>query len=95
MNLPKAVGSARNWRLESAELKESSGSGKGCGFRRSEIVGLHLEQLQSREGRWGIVNWWARKDGYEQCPCRRGVRSLSIPGSGIRESATEKYSDEF
>src|SRR4030081_235209 len=28
----------------------------GCGLRRSEVVGLHLDQLQSREGRWVIVN---------------------------------------
>jgi integrase len=28
----------------------------GCGLRRSEVVGLLLDQLQSREGRWVIVN---------------------------------------
>jgi integrase len=28
----------------------------GCGLRRSEVIGLHLDQLQSREGRWVIVN---------------------------------------
>jgi len=28
----------------------------GCGLRRSEVVGLSLDQLQSREGRWVIVN---------------------------------------
>jgi site-specific recombinase XerD len=28
----------------------------GCGLRRSEIVALNLDQLQSREGRWVIVN---------------------------------------
>jgi integrase/recombinase XerD len=28
----------------------------GCGLRRSEVMGLNLEQLQSREGRWVIVN---------------------------------------
>src|SRR5271157_681615 len=28
----------------------------GCGLRRSEVVGLMLEQLQIREGRWVIVN---------------------------------------
>jgi site-specific recombinase XerD len=28
----------------------------GCGLRRSEIVGLHLGQPQSRESRWVIVN---------------------------------------
>ena len=47
----------------------------GCGLRRSEVVGLNLDQLQSREGRWVIVNligkgarirtvpvpWWAKE----------------------------------
>ena len=28
----------------------------GCGLRRSEVVGLSIDQLQSREGRWVIVN---------------------------------------
>lgn len=28
----------------------------GCGLRRSEVVGLNLDQFQSREGRWVIVN---------------------------------------
>jgi integrase len=28
----------------------------GCGLRRSEVVGLKLDQLQSREGHWVIVN---------------------------------------
>jgi site-specific recombinase XerC len=26
----------------------------GCGLRRSEVVGLTLDQLQTREGRWVI-----------------------------------------
>lgn len=28
----------------------------GCGLRRSEVVGLKLDQLQTREGRWVIVD---------------------------------------
>ncbi len=28
----------------------------GCGLRRSEVVGLNLDQLQSREGHWVIVD---------------------------------------
>jgi len=28
----------------------------GCGLRRSEVVGLNLDQLQMREGRWIIAN---------------------------------------
>ena len=47
----------------------------GCGLRRSEVVSLNLDQLQSREGHWVIVNligkgarirtvpvpWWAKE----------------------------------
>jgi integrase len=28
----------------------------GCGLRRSEVVGLTLDQLQTREGRWVIID---------------------------------------
>jgi integrase len=28
----------------------------GCGLRRSEVVGLNLDQLQSREGHWPQVH---------------------------------------
>ena len=28
----------------------------GCGLRRSEVVGLTLDQMQTREGRWVIVD---------------------------------------
>jgi site-specific recombinase XerC len=28
----------------------------GCGLRRSEVVGLNLDRLQSREGHWVTVN---------------------------------------
>jgi site-specific recombinase XerC len=28
----------------------------GCELRRSEVVGLNLDQVQSREGHWVIVN---------------------------------------
>ena len=28
----------------------------GCGLRRPKVVGLNLDQLQSREGHWVIVN---------------------------------------
>ena len=28
----------------------------GCGFRRSELVGLQLDQIQIRQGRWAVVD---------------------------------------
>jgi site-specific recombinase XerD len=57
----------------------------GIGLRRSEVVGLNLDQLQSREGHWVLLIWSAREDGYERFPCRHRVRSLSILGSSILE----------
>jgi site-specific recombinase XerD len=54
----------------------------GCGLRRSEVVGLNLDQLQSREGHWVIVNLVGKGGRYL---CRSGARHLSMHGSGIRE----------
>ena len=28
----------------------------GCGFRRSELVGLHLDEIQIRQGHWAVVD---------------------------------------
>ena len=28
----------------------------GCGFRRSELVGLELEEIQMRQGHWVVVD---------------------------------------
>src|SRR5258707_5504457 len=46
-----SMNSLRGWR-DGAML----GLLLGCGLRRSEVVGLNLDQLQSREGHWVIVN---------------------------------------
>lgn len=42
----------------------------GCGLRRSEVVGLMLEQLQMREGRWVIVDLIGKG---------RRLRTVSVP----------------
>jgi site-specific recombinase XerD len=57
----------------------------GCGLRRSEVVGLNFDQLQSREGRWALSIWSGKENGYERYRYRRGARSFSMLGSGIRE----------
>jgi len=28
----------------------------GCGFRRSELVGLELDDIQMRQGHWAVVD---------------------------------------
>jgi site-specific recombinase XerC len=45
----------------------------GCGLRRSEVVGLRLDQLQLRESHWVIVDLVGKGDGYERCLCRIGA----------------------
>jgi len=42
----------------------------GCGFRRSELVGLELKDLQKRQGHWAVVDLIG-KGGH--------IRSVPIP----------------
>jgi integrase len=42
----------------------------GCGLRRSEVVGLKLDQLQTREGRWVIVDLIGKE---------RRLRTVPVP----------------
>ena len=42
----------------------------GCGLRRSEVVGLMLDQLQMQEGRWVIVDLIGKG---------RRLRTVSVP----------------
>jgi site-specific recombinase XerD len=55
----------------------------GCGLRRSEVVGLNLDQLQSREGHWVIVNLIGKGARIRTYQCHGGPRNLSMRGSGI------------
>jgi site-specific recombinase XerD len=57
----------------------------GCGLRRSEVVGLNLDQLQSRKGRWVIVNLVGKGKRLRTVPVPSWSKELSMPGSGIRE----------
>jgi len=50
------VNSASNNSLQGWRDRAMLGLLLGCGLQRSEVVGLSLDQLQSREGRWVIVN---------------------------------------
>ena len=58
-------------------------------LRRSEVVGLTLDQLQMQGGHTGSLSIWsAREDGCEQCRCRRGPRNLLdawLSHSGVSE----------
>ena len=67
----------------------------GCGLRRSEVVGLNLDQLQSREGRWVIVNLVGKGKRLRTVPVPSWSKELLdawLRHSGVSE---EKYSDGF
>jgi len=43
----------------------------GCGFRRSELAGLELGEIQIRQGHWAVVDLTAGvREGWD-IPCRR------------------------
>ena len=56
----------------------------GCGLRRSEVVGLNLDQLQSREGRWVIVNLVGK-----------GKRPSSIRNCGFLRNGSSRRCEVF
>src|ERR1700691_2674143 len=60
----------------------------GCGLRRSEVVGLNLDQLQSREGRWGIVNLVGKGKRLRTVPvpsCSKELLDAWLRHSGVIE----------
>ena len=60
----------------------------GCGLRRSEVVGLNLDQLQSREGRWVIVNLIGKGKRLRTIPVPSWSKELLdawLRHSGVRE----------
>jgi site-specific recombinase XerC len=54
----------------------------GCGFRRSELVGLELDDIQMRQGHWAVVDLIGKGSRRKSPPsrvCALGLqRSLGI-----------------
>ena len=46
----------------------------GCGFRRSELVGLELDDIQMRQGHWAVVDLVGKGGHIRRCPFRTGSK---------------------
>ena len=60
----------------------------GCGLRRSEVVGLRLDQLQLREGHWVIVDLVCKGGRIRTVPVQAWCKALVdcwIRHSDVRE----------
>src|SRR5258708_4640230 len=62
----------------------------GCGLRRSEVVDLDLDQCNRGRVIGSLSIWSGKENGYERYLCRRGAKSFSMHGSGIRERPSNK-----
>ena len=51
----------------------------GCGFRRSELVGLELDDIQMRQGHWAVVDLVGKGGPHSNCPDSRVGQSRSRP----------------
>ena len=63
----------------------------GCGFRRSELVGLELDEVQMRQGHWAVVDLIGKGGHIRTVPIPEWSRLRSIsgrrqPGSRREES---------
>jgi site-specific recombinase XerC len=47
----------------------------GCGFRRSELVGLELDEIQMRQGHWAVVDLIGKGGHIRTVPIPQWVKS--------------------
>jgi len=52
----------------------------GCGLRRSELVGLELDEIQMRQGHWAVVDLIGKGATSAPCPFRGGSNPRSTCG---------------
>jgi site-specific recombinase XerC len=63
----------------------------GCGFRRSELVGLELDEVQMRQGHWAVVDLVGKGGHIRTVPIPEWVKSsprsvdTSSPGHGGKD----------
>jgi hypothetical protein len=52
----------------------------GCGFRRSELVGLELDEVEMRQGHWAVVDLIGKGGHIRTVPIHCGLKPRSISG---------------
>jgi site-specific recombinase XerD len=60
----------------------------GCGFRRSELVGLELDEVQMRQGHWAVVDLIGKGGHIRTVPIPQWVKAALdqwIRAAGVRE----------
>jgi site-specific recombinase XerD len=60
----------------------------GCGFRRSELVGLELDEVQMRQGHWAVVDLIGKGGHIRTVPIPEWVKSALdqwIRAAGVKE----------
>jgi len=62
----------------------------GCGFRRSELVGLELDDLQMRQGHWAVVDLIGKGGHIRTVPIPTGSRPRSTSGQAQPRSRRAK-----
>jgi site-specific recombinase XerC len=60
----------------------------GCGFRRSELVGLELDEIQMRQGHWAVVDLIGKGGHIRAVPIPEWVKAALdqwTAAAGVRE----------
>ena len=60
----------------------------GCGFRRSELVGLELDEIQMRQGHWAVVDLIGKGGHIRTVPIPEWVKAALdqwTAAAGVRE----------
>jgi site-specific recombinase XerC len=66
----------------------------GCGFRRSELVGLELDEIQMRQGHWAVMDLIGKGGHIRTVPIPHWVKVDSMSGCALLMSREERSSEQ-
>ena len=65
----------------------------GCGFRRSELVGLELDEIQMRQGHWAVVDLIGKGGHIRTVPIPQWVKAALDQWNEQPGSRMDEYSE--
>ena len=67
----------------------------GCGFRRSELVGLELDEIQMRQGHWAVVDLIGKGGHIRTVPIPAWVRATRLLRGYLETCGQHQCCDQY
>lgn len=67
----------------------------GCGFRRSELVGLELDEIQMRQGHWAAVDLIGKGGHIRTVPIPAWVKATRLLKGYLETCGQQQCCDQY